>query len=147
MNKKEKIEKLEYITMSLEIGNYILLNEAISTGKVFKIPFRGNLEEDMFESNFLYIPKGSSIKVHKHTNDVELYRLIKGTLVVDGKEMNINICFIGESHSIDKVSEDTFIETFKVSKKYLDSLGKDYTDNKVKTLIKSYHRLESELSL
>ena len=147
MNKKEKIEKLEYITMSLEIGNYILLNEAISTGKVFKIPFRGNLEEDMFESNFLYIPKGSSIKVHKNTNDVELYRLIKGSLVVDGKEMNINICFIGESHSIDKVSEDTFIETFKVSKKYLDSLGKDYTDNKVKTLIKSYHRLESELSL
>lgn len=147
MEKREKLDKLKYITMEIKYGNYTILSDNISNGTVFKIHFRGNLEEDLFEKGFLYIAKGSGIKKHTHTNDIELYRLIDGDLSVGGEEMNYNMCFIGESHNIDIVSQDTFIETFKVSKKYLDSLGNDYTDNKVKTLIKTYERLENEINL
>lgn len=147
MNKQEKIEKLKFIYFALTNKDYEKLGDNISEGNVFKIHFRGNLEEDNFEKGFLFIPKGSSIKKHTHTNDVELYRLITGELSVSGEKMNDNMCFIGESHNIDKVSRDTFIETFKVSKKYLDTLGKDYTEEKEKTLIKIYSRLEDEIGL
>ena len=147
MEKREKLDKLKYITMEMKNGNYSVLGNNISNGTVFKIHFRGNLEEDLFEKGFLYIPKGSGIKEHTHINDVELYRLIDGTLSVGGEEMDSNMCFIGESHNIDNVSQDTFIETFKVSKKYLDSLGYDYTLDKVKTLTKTYERLENEIGL
>ena len=147
MDKKERIEKLKYIAFALSHDDYQMLGDNISEGNVFKVHFRGNLEKDNFEKGFLFIPKGSSIKKHTHTNDVELYRLITGELSVFGKKMNDNMCFIGESHNIDKVSRDTFIETFKVSKKYLDTLGKDYTEEKEKTLIKIYSRLEDEIGL
>lgn len=147
MKKEEKIEKLEYISMEMENGNYTILNDSISKGTVFKIPFRGDLEEDNFEIGYLYIPKGSAIKKHVHTNDIEMYRLIDGILSVDGIKQCNNMCFIGESHNIDKVECDTFIETFKVNKKYLDSIFSEYTTDKEKTLIKVYNRVENELSI
>lgn len=147
MDKKEKIQKLKYISMSLMNGNYSLLGNTISEGKVFKIPFRGNLEEDMFEKGFLFIPKGSSIKMHKHINDIELYLLIRGDLSVKGQEVSENMCFLGEEHNIDPVSSDTFIETFKISKKYLDKVSDEYNQDRVKVLCKVYSRLENEISL
>ena len=147
MDKKEKIEKLKYICMELRSGNYTVLSDSISIGPVYKIHFRGSLDEDLFEKGFLYIPKGSGIKIHKHVNDIELYRLISGSLSVMGKEDDSNMCFIGEEHNIDVVDRDTFIETFKLNKKYLDKIGFESDNDKEETFVKTYKRLENEISL
>ncbi len=147
MELKERIEKLKYIALEMKNGNYTILGDNISNGTVFKIHFRGNLGKDFFEKGFLFIPEGSGIKEHTHTNDIELYRLIDGSLSVGGEFMDSNMCFIGESHNIDTAIQDTFIETFKVSKKYLDLLGDDYTLDKVKTLVRTYIRTEYEIGL
>ena len=145
---KDKIEeRLEYIAMELQRRNYKILDDSISQGNVYKISFRGNLDVNMFEHSFLYLPKGSSIKTHKHTEDIELYLLIRGSLSVFGEKVNENMCFLGEEHNIDPVEEDTFIETFKLSKKYLEKVSSEYKKNKEKLLSKTYNRLEYELSL
>jgi hypothetical protein len=112
-------EKLQYILQQLKINNYTILPETISTGIVYKIDYPGNLDIQGYERGFLIMTKGSSIKQHEHTENVERYKVIMGKLIIKGKEHKENICLIGESHSIDKVKELTIIETYKMDKKLL----------------------------
>ena len=147
MELKEAVDKLQYIRMEIESGNYSILNNSISNGIVYKIHFRGDLNTDYYESGFLFIPKGSGIKKHTHINDIELYRLIDGTLSVLGKTTLDNMCFIGDTHNIDCCNTDTFIETFKVSKEYLNKINFEDSSDKSKSLIKIYNRINMELSL
>ena len=113
-------EKLQYIQKQLKENNYTILPETISTGIVYKIDYPENLKTPGYERGFLIMTKGSSIKQHKHTENVERYKVIMGKLIIKGKEQQENICLLGESHSIDKVKELTIIETYKMDKKILN---------------------------
>lgn len=115
-------DKIEYVYNQIIKGNYSVLPDDAATGLVFKILFEGDLEEDGFERAFLYIPKGVSIKMHQHTDDIELYELVLGTLRVKGKKYKSYRCFIGQKHNINKVDQVTIIETCKITKKYIVEL-------------------------
>ena len=112
-------EKLQYILTQINEKNYTILPESISTGIVYKISYKGNLNTKGYESGFLIMTKGSSILEHKHEENVERYRPLMGKLIINGIEQKENICLIGQSHSIDKVKELTIIETYKMDKKLL----------------------------
>ncbi len=90
-----------------------ILDNTKAEGIVYKIHIEGDLEQDGYESSFLYLPKGSSIKGHEHTKDVERYILVFGDLKVNGNRVVENDCHINESHCVDKVSTDTLIYTYK----------------------------------
>ena len=77
----------------------------------------------MYEVGYLYLPKSSGIKEHKHTNDIERYKLISGVLRVFNFPSTNNICPLNHVHCIDPVPEDTIIETCKISKTYLNKLS------------------------
>ena len=100
-----------------------VLPDTIAEGRVYKIHAYGALETDGFEVGFLYLTKDSGIKEHIHTDNIEMYRLLKGDLVVNGTSMNNNICLLNESHLIDKVSIDTIICTCKISKEFIKQNG------------------------
>lgn len=119
---KEKIKK----------GECDVLGERVAVGTVYKISEFGNLDADGFEVGYLYLTKGSAIKDHEHTNDIEEYRLLEGILKIGKEEMEVNICKIGGHHSIDIVEEDTIIRTIKISKKYLEINNCiDYIEEKI----------------
>lgn len=112
-------EKLQYILNQLKEKNFTTLPESISTGIVYKISYKGNLNSTGYESGFLIMTEGSSIKEHKHEENVERYRPLMGKLIINGIEQKENICLIGQRHSIDEVKELTIIETYKMDKKLL----------------------------
>ena len=118
-----------YIALQFSKGNYQILPIEIAEGEVYKIPIEGSLDEDGYEKGLLYITKGSSIKPHVHTNDVEQYTLQEGTLSINGVPTDINRCYIGESHQIDPVDEPTIIKTLKISKNSITGNMPSYTDS------------------
>ncbi len=94
------------------IGEYeeiSILPTTIATGKVLKIRVSGNIEETNYESGYLVLPKGSSIKNHKHIKDREIYTLIMGSLYMNGRLVDVDFCEINGSHQIDKCKELTII--------------------------------------
>lgn len=108
------------IQKKIEEGDYVLLPDTIAIGPVYKISYEGDLENDGYEKGFLFLPEGSGIKKHTHTNDIEQYTLIGGDLKVNGESIEVNRCLIGESHGIDPVSTNTAVKTLKISKKLID---------------------------
>lgn len=108
------IEK-ELIKM-IEEEQYIILPESIAINKVYKIHVCGDLEKDGYEVGYLVIPKGSGIKKHQHTKDIERYKLIEGTLSVMGEKTDNNICILNNFHNIDIVDKPTIIQTCKINK-------------------------------
>lgn len=94
------------------------LPESIAEGDAYKIHLEGDLKEDGYERALLLLLKGSKIKLHEHKKDVEIYKLLKGALIVFGRVVKENFCNIGESHHIDTAAEDTVVLTFKVASKY-----------------------------
>ena len=123
-------QELDYVFEQIENGCYTILPNNIATGKVFKIKYDGNLDKDGYERGFLVLPIGSGIKEHTHTKDIEQYMIISGGLSINGENMLLNECFIGDSHSIDAVSDLTIIRTIKISKE----LYEEYCNQKVKTI-------------
>lgn len=113
----------EYIKQKIAAKEYSILPDIIANGPVYKIHKSGDLEKDGYEVSYLYLPKGSSIKEHKHTKDVERYKLIYGYLSVFNFPSKSNVCLLDHVHCIDEVPTDTIIETCKISKDYLYSLN------------------------
>ncbi len=116
-------EKLKYVKRQIVDGNFSILNHKISTGIVYKVHVTGDLKIDGYEHSFLYITTGSSIKEHIHINDIELYRLISGVLSVNGDIVDEDYCLLDDKHGIDRVEEDTIVETIKLSSNYLKERG------------------------
>ena len=116
MNNKN--EEIKYVYQQLETGNYTLLPNNIAIGKVYKIPYYGNLVTDGLEIGYLYLEKNSGIKEHPHIDNIERYQLLQGTLAVAGEKCTQNICFLNQKHSIDPVSEPTIIQTCKINALY-----------------------------
>ena len=113
---------LKYVSSKIQEKDYIVLPDEISNGSVLKINYKGDLEADGFEIGFLVMQKGSEIKEHEHTDNIEKYKCLIGTLSVNGEKTNKNICCIGKTHKIDEVPELTVIKTIKISKKLLEEL-------------------------
>lgn len=109
-------DKVEYVRDKVKAGEFTVLPETIAIGKVYKISRGDSLKKNGIENGFLFIPKGSGIKEHRHTDDIEFYTLVCGSLSVCGKKQDLNVCLIGDKHNIDVVDEDTIIETKKISK-------------------------------
>ena len=97
--------------------NTTILDNNIAEGLVYKIHVEGVLEQDGYESGFLYLTKGSRIKEHAHTDDFERYILVSGELKMNGNFMLQNECSNGETHLIDPVPVDTIICTYKQKQK------------------------------
>lgn len=68
------------------IMNISIVPNSLSIGLVYKIALEGSLEQDGYEKAILFIPTGSGIKRHIHNNEIEIYKPIQGTLVIDGKK-------------------------------------------------------------
>ena len=113
------VEKLSYIQKQIENNNYKILPDSIAEGTVYKIHYSGDLDKDGYEVGFLYLIHGTSIKEHIHTNDIEMYKPLVGTLSVLGEEVPINYCLFDEKHNIDKVTGVLIVETVKLSREYL----------------------------
>lgn len=104
---------------ALELINdnmYSLVPETLAINNVYKLSVLGNVNENGYEYGYLYIPKGSGIKVHTHINDIEEYALIEGMLYVSGVSVTSNICLINDSHNIDVCEVDSLIRYTKVRK-------------------------------
>lgn len=115
-------QDLNFVFEQINNRNFKMLPDTLASGPVFKITYDGDLEKDLYERGFLVIPKGSSINEHLHTSDIEQYTLLTGNLSINGVSMNVNECLIGESHSIDPVSELTIIKTIKISNKLMNQI-------------------------
>ncbi len=113
-------QTIEFVVNAILTGKYTVLPDTISNGKVLKIHYNGDLSEEGYEQGFLVLTPNSCIKKHKHTNDIEMYTLLHGTLSVDGNISDKNICLIDEEHCIDEVTTITIIKTLKVSKDLLE---------------------------
>lgn len=123
---------------------YTILNEKIAIGTVYKIKAYGDVENIGIEIGYLYLTKNSGIREHEHTNDIEKYKLLMGTLKINGEDLKENICKIGSSHSIDIVENDTIIRYCKISKLYLEKNNyNNYTGKQVfnKVFTKSNRKL------
>jgi len=123
-------QDISYVLEQIENGNYTILPNSISNGKVLKIIYDGNIDNDGYERGYLVLPYGSSINEHTHTNSIEQYMIISGGLAINGENMLINECFIGDTHSIDPVLDLTIIRTIKISKE----LYEEYCNQRVKTI-------------
>lgn len=122
------LNEMDYVKEKIESKEYKILPDTIADGVVYKVSYQGSLEEDGYEMGFLFLPKGSGIKKHKHIEDIEQYVLVSGNLSVGGEVLNINTCLIGGEHNIDIVLEDTIVATLKLSKRYVDGLGRSIDD-------------------
>lgn len=111
-----------FIRSKIAVEDYKILSKNMSIGNVYKIENYGKLNVDGYECGFLYLPKGSSVIPHTHTDDIEQYMLVSGKLSINGIEQQENICMLGETHSIDTVPVDTIIATCKVDKKLFEFL-------------------------
>ncbi len=115
-------QTLQYALKQILKRNFTVLPDTIANGKVLKIHYEGDLNsEEGYEKGFLVLTPNSGIKTHKHTNDIEMYTLLLGTLSVDGIKCDNNICLIDEEHGIDCVDEITIIKTLKLSEKKIKS--------------------------
>lgn len=116
------MNNIRSIREQIENGNFTTLPEEMAIGTVYQIPFYGSLDEDGIELGYLFLPKGSGIKYHQHTDGIERYKLLFGDLSVNLIDTTSNICLLGDFHNIDPVREDTIIQTCNVSKYALDML-------------------------
>lgn len=126
------MDEIEFVKEQLNIGNYVLLDEKITIGSVYKVNFFGSLKNDGLEISYLYLPKGSGIKLHTHVDNLERYLLICGSLKVNSKQVEYDICTLNKSHNIAPVSEDTIIQTCKIGKhnlSYLYNINNGSFDN------------------
>lgn len=114
------MNKEEFVLEAIRNGYFEMLPDTVAIGPVYKITFSGSLTTNGIEKGFLYIPAGSGIKYHPHLQDIEIYRVIRGSLSVYGQETEINICGFGASHGIDVVAQDTIIETCKMNEIFLN---------------------------
>lgn len=128
----------EMIKRKIASKEYTLVSEKLAIGKVYKIHKFGSLEDDGFEIGYLYLPAGTGIKEHQHTEDIERYKLISGILRVFGFPSTTNICLLNHVHCIDKVPVDTIIETCKISKKYLQQMEKPIESSSFENLLKKH---------
>lgn len=129
INELRNSKKFEIPTEgNIQDDGYEILPDKIATGTVFKIHIEGDLKEDGYEKGLLYLTEGSSIKPHTHTNDVEQYTLQEGTLSINGISTDTNRCYIGQSHQIDPVTQNTIIKTLKISKDLILGGMPNYSD-------------------
>ena len=110
-----------YVKERINNGNYELLSNNIAINNVMKIKCFGTLENEGYEHGFLYLTKGSGVKNHIHTENIEMYRLIYG----DEECINnaSEICLINNSHQIKTVKYDTIVETFKLNKNIINDIN------------------------
>ena len=90
-----------------------IVDASLADGLVYKILVEDKFEEQGFETGFLYLTKGSSVKEHLHENDYIQHTVICGEMKVDGKLLLTSECKPGESHKIDPVVSDTLIYTYR----------------------------------
>ncbi len=131
------MQELIFIKNKLRSGDYTILPSSIAIGYVYKISEYGNLDKDGFETSFLYISKDSGIKKHFHNYDIEKYKKIIGTLCIDGKLMDNNVCLLGESHSIDIVNTTTIVHTYKISRLLLQQINSFNIETDFEKIIKT----------
>lgn len=136
-----------YVEQSIKMKNFQILPSEIATGNVAKITYCGNLEQDGYEYGFLYLPKGSSILEHKHTDNIEMYKIIEGELSVNGKEVSTQICLINCTHNIDPVSCKTIVETLKINKRLSKKNNQNDINQELKNKLDAvYSEIENVLS-
>lgn len=110
-----------YVKERINNGNYESLSSNIAINDVSKIKCFGNLENKGYEHGFLYLPYGSGIKNHIHTENIEMYRLIHGdNNCITNK---LEICLLENNHQINIVNCDTIIETFKLNKNIIKDIN------------------------
>lgn len=114
--------------------NYTILPTNICVGSVYKVDYEGDLKQEGYEKAYLYLPKGTGIKLHKHIKDIERYEVLMGRLSVNGREVDVNDCLIGESHNIDICSEDTIIRTLKISEELIDKYDCEKIEKDIKVI-------------
>ena len=85
---------IEEIKEKINNNEYSLVPDKIAIGEVIKIHIKGDLNIDGYETGYLYLRPNTGIKEHEHINDIERYKLITGTLKVQGINTNLNICNI-----------------------------------------------------
>ena len=110
-------QEIQYVLNQITNKNYTILPDTIAIGTVLKIHIEGNLEKEGYEKGYLLLTPNSGIIKHKHINDIEIYKCLKGNLSIKNKTTNEDICLIGEEHNIDRVKELTIIKTLKIQKK------------------------------
>ena len=110
---------MDYIKEKIAKGEITTLPSHLAKGVVYKISYEGNLLVDGYEKGFLFIPVGSGIRNHKHTNEIEQYTCLCGELVINGEKVKENRCFLNETHSIDVTNVNTAVRTLKISKKLI----------------------------
>lgn len=135
------MNEITYVNTCLNNGIYQLLPNTIARGEVYKIPFMGDIDTYGYEVGYLYLPKGSSIKLHYHIDNIERYLLICGTLSVNGNNVDHNICTLNKGHNIDEVLEDTIIQYCKIDKYHLSYLT-DLSNSGFDTLVTQVRRLK-----
>lgn len=112
---------IEEIKEKINNNEYSLVPDKIAIGEVIKIHIKGDLNIDGYETGYLYLRPNTGIKEHEHINDIERYKLITGTLKVQGINTNLNICNINKKHNIDIVDIETIIEYTKINKDKIDN--------------------------
>lgn len=112
---------IEEIKEKINNNEYSLVPDKIAIGEVIKIHIKGDLNIDGYETGYLYLRPNTGIKEHEHINDIERYKLIIGTLKVQGINTNLNICNINKKHNIDIVDIETIIEYTKINKDEIDN--------------------------
>ena len=122
--------KNEFVTRALINHDFNELGDNLSNGRVLKIKGYGNLNINGFEHGFLFIHKGSSIKLHKHVFDIEMYNYISGDYNFKG-----GICLLGESHKVDPLINSTIVETFKVNKNIVTMSDNNLLNIKLKEIL------------
>lgn len=126
---------IPYIMSQLDYDNYQLLpRKVVKDIDIYKIAYEGDLKKDGYEKCFLYLPPYSSIKLHTHTNDVEEYTVLQGTLNVNGVECSTSRCLLGESHCVNSSNKPIIIKTLKISR---DLIEKEYNESLLRRKVKA----------
>ena len=110
----QQFKKL-YVEQRILDGKFEYLPKEIASEGVCKITCFGSLNNEGYEHGFLYLKEGAEVFRHKHTDNIELYKLVSGD-----EDVLVKSCMLGESHEINKVKCNTIIETFKLNKKIIN---------------------------
>lgn len=107
-----------------------ILDETLAQGLVYKILIEDKYEEMGYETGFLYLTNGSSIKEHSYDDDSIEYVVIDGDLEIKSKKYKA-----GESHKIDSVSKDTIIYICRKQEKIKQKINKIFITEEEKKSI------------
>ena len=123
--------EIDFVREQIVRGNYTMLNNSVSIGNVYKVIYEGDLKSCGYEKAYLYLPTGTGIKEHIHTEDIEKYTLIYGIMSFNNECNITNECLIGCSHGVDIVDEDTIIKTLKINKRMIITSQLNNLDEKL----------------